>query len=82
MKAYEFIELIKGPIQTIIRNGIKIDDIVYLELYKDFIAVRQELGSNKAALLHTSQKYKFSRLKVKRIVDRMGKVIIVNTKKQ
>ena len=32
MKAYEFIELIKGPIQTIIRNGIKIDDIVYLQL--------------------------------------------------
>ncbi|MCK9414738.1 MAG: hypothetical protein M0Q53_20725 [Prolixibacteraceae bacterium] len=82
MKAYEFIELIKGPIQTIIRNGIKIDDIVYLELYKDFITVRHELGSNKAALLHTAKKYKFSRLKVKRIVDRMGKVVIVNNKKQ
>ncbi len=80
MKAYELIELIKGPIQIIIRNGINIQDVAHLDLYKNILDMTYQLGSRKEAILVTATKYGLTKQTIQCIIKKMEKVVVLTNK--
>lgn len=72
MKVYEFLSLFRSIFIVMARNGISQNDIVFLDMYHEYIRMLQEGQKEAEIWTFLSQKYKLSASTIKKAVKRLN----------
>ena len=76
MKVYEFLRLYKPLLTCINRNNIDIDDVIYLDIYHDYLDIKGKALENDMSEreIHAflSKEYKIPLPKIKKAINRLN----------
>lgn len=71
-KVYEILTVFKSLLTSMTRQGINQDDIIYIDMYHEYIQMSQEGQKEADIWIFLSQKYKLSASTIKKAVKRLN----------
>lgn len=72
MKVYELLVVFKPLFSNMTRQGISQDDIIYLDVYHEYVKKAQEGQKETEIWAFLSKKYKLSASTIKRAIKRLN----------
>ena len=79
MKVYEFLNFNKELLLKIHKSGLKLDDYRYVDLYTEYLSLKNEGDKVTYIVNHLSEKFVISERQVYSIVNRMQKEVTANS---
>lgn len=73
MTLFEALKFNRGPLEMLIRLGIKQDDVRYINLYSEYETMKAQGEKTTYTVAFLAQKYSVSERKVYDIIKRFGK---------
>ncbi len=73
MKVFELLSINKELLNKILQAGIKPDDYRYVDLYRDFVELKQSGEKVTYIVAHLATQYQISERQVYNLVERLGK---------
>ena len=73
MTLFEALKFNREPLEMLARLGGKPDDVNYIDLYSEFVAMKCKGEKTTYAVLHLAEKYSVCERKVYDIIKRFGK---------
>lgn len=71
MRVYEIMFLIPDLLKTLHENGIKTEDYVYIEMYKEYLNMKNRGHKTTYIVATLSEKYHICERKVYKVMERM-----------
>lgn len=75
MKAYEFLILTKSYMVRMIRNGLDLNDIAYIDICRDYWQMKEEGCKDTAIWCELSKRYKIQASTLRNVVRRLNEEI-------
>ena len=77
MKVAELVKISKEAMKMMSHSGIKTDDWQHMEMYEEYLTMRQNRDKFRYIIAFLSEKYNMSESSVKRIVKRLSGEVIM-----
>lgn len=73
MTLFEALKFNRKPLEMLVRLGVKQDDIRYIDLYSEFVKMKNEGEKTTYAVAYLAGKYSVCERKVYDVIRRFGK---------
>lgn len=77
MKTYELIKTHKGAMEQMMRAGIGVQDVKYVEMYEEFLRMKGEGHKLTYIVAFLVDEYSVGQATVYRVIERFGKPVKV-----
>lgn len=77
MKAVELVKINRIPMEMMSKYGIKQDDWRYLQMYEEYVIMRERREKFRYIMAHLAEVYEISESSVKRVVRRLSSEVKV-----